>query len=296
MRLKNQLLLVFTVVIAVLLILASGIEGSESVPVLSSSNVQLPIIIYQQSPTPTPIPTPTPSPAPIFVGLNARWDGRGYIYLDDYYEPGTHKTQTFTEMVDNDIIKSENYFWYDPNPLEWESDEWFSYYSVSTGWYVSSSVPADPSWKWGHYYILPYQFNYTDGEVAGIDGQTFRVSGPLSGVGAFGQRITYWRFVNLEQFLIRDSGDFTQYVYAGDVTLEYDINTRLLLLSDVKRHMYYLGDLTSYTVQYIDYLTSSTAYSVQGDANVPSSLDRNSEYHSPLASYDIPVEELRDLP
>ena len=51
-------------------------------------------------------------------------------------------TMVFSRMVDSDIAEFENRHWYDPNPLGWESEEWFSYYSVSTGDFKSSSSPT----------------------------------------------------------------------------------------------------------------------------------------------------------
>ena len=126
-------------------------------------------------------------------------------------------TMVFSRMVDADIAEFENRYWYDPNPLGWESEEWFSYYSVGTGDFKSSSSPGDPAFKWGHYKILPYRFSFQDGAIAEIDGQEFRVSGPFQGFGAFGQRITYWRLVNRHKFLYADGGDdWKQYIHPPD--------------------------------------------------------------------------------
>ena len=56
------------------------------------------------------------------------------------------------------------------------------------------------------------------------------------------------------------AGRWQLYVHHGEVTLEYDLNTRLLLNSDVLRHYYLDGALTEYTIQYINYLRASNAY------------------------------------
>lgn len=265
------------------------VPGTSTPTATPHPQVNFPIILYQAPPTPTRLP--------IFIGLNARWDGRGFLRLDEYAEPGTHMTMVFTEMVDNDIAQAENRHWYDPNPEGWESDNWFSYYSVSTGDYQSSSQPENPAFKWNSPEILPYRFSFQDGDTVEIDGQWFLVSGPFHGVGAFGQKISFWRLVNQDKFLYVDDGsDWKQYVHPGDITLEYDINTRLCLKRDVLRRLYYQDDVTQYTIQYINYLTSSNAYTAQIIRVPTSSSGRGGDFQSSLILHDIPEELLKLVP
>jgi len=199
---------------------------------------------------------------PLFVGLNLRWDGAGYIRVEEYYDVGTHVTRDLNGLTDADTIRSHNQYWYDPNPKNWESDTWDSFYSVSTGYFKSSSVPGDPSWKWGNPWILPYDWNFSNGQIFLIEGQAFLVTGPHSGYTAFGKPVQYWRLVNRDTFLYWDAGGaWRQYVHPGDITLWYDAgNTRLCLHTDTLRRYYYQGNLTSYTVQYIDNLTASNSF------------------------------------
>ena len=199
---------------------------------------------------------------PLFIGLQLRWDGAGYIRGSEYYDIGVHEERELDAMTDADTIRSHNHQWYDPNPLDFDPTTWYTYYSVSTGYFKSSSLPADPSWKWGYYWILPYDWQWSNGQTVSIDGQAFTVSGPHSGYTAFGQAVQYWRLVNLNRFLFWDGGgDWRQYVHAGDAILWYDSgNTRLLLHGDVLRRYYYQGSETSDTVQYITNLTSSNAF------------------------------------
>jgi hypothetical protein len=209
------------------------------------------------------LPTASPEPPdnPLFVGLTARWDGRGFVKTDKTYEPGTHWTMEFSEMAGSDMIMAKNIYWYDPNPLEWPASVWDEFYSVSSGRLLYRSEGEDPAFKWNYYRILPYDVDYQDGQIVAIDGQKFIVSGPHWGYGSFGQQITYWRLISHEKFLAWDDGSGWQlYVHLGEVTLEYDLNTRLLLKSDVLRHYYLDGELTEYTIQYINYLTASNAY------------------------------------
>lgn len=159
-----------------------------------------------------------------------------------------------------------NRSWYDPNPADLESEEWDSYYSVSTGHRKSSSLPSDPSWKWGYPRVLPYDWEFRPGQTFRVDGQSFVVSGPHSGYTAFGQPVQYWRLVNKDKFLIWDGGgDWKQYVHAGDAELHYDVGpTRVLLYSDVLRTEYHKGDRTNNTIHYVVNLISASAFAAEG--------------------------------
>jgi len=199
---------------------------------------------------------------PLFVGLKLRWDGAGYIrFTNEYYNVGTHWENDLDILTDPDTIRSNNRHWYDPNPEGWATDTWFSYYSISTGQWKSSSVPDDPAWKWGYSWKLGYTSQFNNGQVVTIDGQAFTVSGPYAGYTAFGKAVQYWQFVNNNQFLYWDGGDWKQYCHPGDVTLRYDAgNNRLELYSSVMRRYYYQGTLTSNTVQYIENLTYANSF------------------------------------
>lgn len=239
-------------------------------------------------------------PYPLFVGLQLRWDGDGYIRGGWYYDIGWHLTRDCNGLTDPDTIRCHAHSWYDPNPLDLDSETWDSYYSVSTGYFKSSSAPSDPSWKWGHPWILPYDWQFHDGQTFSIDGQAFTVSGPHSGYTAFGQAVQYWQLVNRDKFLYWDGGgDWKQYVHAGDITLWYDAgNTRLLLHCDVLRRDYYKGQQTNDTVQYIDNLTSTNAFSSVGLVTEPSADSRVPLPHPNAAAHEISTDirdSLRDL-
>ena len=201
---------------------------------------------------------------PLFVGLQLRWDGEGYIrWASDYYDVGLHEERACNGLTDADTIRVHGYSWYDPNPGGWDSTTWDSYYSVSTGYFRSSSSPSNPTWKWGNPWMLPYDWNFHDGQTFSIDGQPFTVSGPHSGYTAFGRSVKYWQLMNEKKFLYWDGGgDWKQYVHSGDIILQYDAgDTRLLLHYDVLRRTYYKGDRTDDTVQYISNLTSANSFS-----------------------------------
>ena len=199
---------------------------------------------------------------PLFVGLQARWDGVGYIRADEWFDVGSHHERFYDGMTDADAIRCRNHQWYDPNPKGWDESYWDTYYSVSTGYFLASSVPGDPAWKWGTYWVMPYDVTFQSGQIMIIGGQAFDVSGPHSGYTTFGKAVQYWRLVNRDAILYWDGGiDWQLYVRPGDLTLWYDAgNTRLLLHEDIVRTDYYLGDPTPYTVQYITNLTASNSF------------------------------------
>jgi hypothetical protein len=198
---------------------------------------------------------------PLYVGLRIRWDGMGYIRGSEYYDIGYHETDIFNTLTDIDTIRGDGTQWYDPNPKNFISSTWSLYYSPSTGDYKSGSETPDPSWKWGNSWKLPYIAQFTSGTTTLIDGQKFSVTGPVDGYTTFGTPIKYWQFVNQEKFLYWDgSGDWKQYIHAGDITLRYDAgNSRLLLYENIMRRQYYQGGITSNTVQYIKSLTSASS-------------------------------------
>jgi hypothetical protein len=223
---------------------------------------------------------------PLFIGLQLRWDGDGYIRGSEYYDVGVHQEKRLNSLTDADTIRVRNHNWYDPNPLGFDSSVWDSYYSVSTGHYKSSSAPSDPSWKWSYPWILPYDWQFSNGQTMSIDGQSFLVSGPHSGYTAFGQPVQYWKLVNRDKFLYWDSGgEWAQYVHAGDITLRYDAdNTRLLLHSDVFRRYYYRGQLFSETVNYISNLVSANSFSGVGVTANGIEIDGIEETHEQIES------------
>jgi hypothetical protein len=200
---------------------------------------------------------------PLFVGLSVRWDGVGYLRgSSSFYEDnGTHETRLIDLLTDADTGRVNSRLWYDPNPSGWPEDTWYAYYSLTTGAWRSNSSPGDPSWKWGYAWFLGYDSQPANGQVWTIGGQPFAVSGPHAGYTSYGRAVQYWQFVNQSSFLFYDDGsDWVQYVHPGEAILWYDAgNSHLVLHSNVKRHYYYQGQLSQYTVQYIDSLSSTNA-------------------------------------
>lgn len=271
----------------------------------TDASFSTPVTVYQGNNTSWIIPSPGKTPAtyhyrvkaintwgvstwsnvqlvtiyPLFVGLNLSWDGMGYIRVEEYFDVGTHSTKVFDELTQGYIIRSVNNFWYDPNPQGWPPSNWFAYYSITTGDFLSSSEPSDPAWKWGEPWILPYNLQIQNGQTVTIDNQEFLVSGPFSGYTAFGVPVQYWELTNKRKFLYWDGGgDWKQYVHAGEIVLRYDAgSTRLEFYSNVLRRYYYQGAQTDYTVQYIDNLTASNSFPGSGFLFVPFSKQAPSQ-------------------
>jgi hypothetical protein len=198
---------------------------------------------------------------PLFVGLKLGWDGNGYIRGSEYYDIGTHETDNLDALTESDTIRFNGHAWYDPDPIGFGADDWTSYYSVVTGLWKGSSSPGDPSWKWGYPWFLSYTLQLSNNKTISLDNQPFTVTGPFVGTTSWGHSIQYWQFVNQKKFLLwSDGGDWTQYIYAGEAIFRFDAGTsRLLLYSNVKRHIYYKGKFQQDTIQYIDNLSYSTS-------------------------------------
>jgi hypothetical protein len=196
---------------------------------------------------------------PLFVGLNLRWDGNGYIRGDDYYDIGAHETFIFDALTEPDTIRYNGHQWYNPDPIGFEDEFWITYYSVSTGDWKGSTAPDDPDWKWSPYWFLPYNLKLSNNITVRVDNQPFTVTGPHTGVTSWGRTIQYWQFVNQQKFLIYDDGaGAKQYVNKGEAILRFDAgSSRLRLYDDIKRYLYVQG--YTFTVQYIMTLTQATS-------------------------------------
>lgn len=193
---------------------------------------------------------------PLFVGLQIRWDGAGFIRMESAYDVGTHRTFNLDLRTDVDVIRSTNRHWYDPNPQGWTLDTWTSYYLASQGAYQSSTSPGDSDWKWSEPWKLAYWATFPDG-IAYSGDNVFLVTGPHAGVTAFGVVYQYWELKNRDNVLVWQNGDWSQIAEPGLITLRFDAgSSHLLTYSDVLRRAYYQGNRTDYTVRYSDNLTA----------------------------------------
>jgi hypothetical protein len=198
----------------------------------------------------------------MFVGLELKWDDYTYIRGSEYNNIVSHHERTLDQLTDADTIRGYNYIWYSVNPYGWEPLTYYSYYSVTTGYWKFNSIPDDPSYKWNYPAILPYDWQLSDGQTFSIEGQVFNVSGPHSGYTAFGKQVFYWELVNRDKFLYWDGGgDWTQYIHPGDITIKYDTgNTRVYFYSNILRRIYFQGQFYGDTIQYIKNLMSANSF------------------------------------
>jgi hypothetical protein len=224
---------------------------------------------------------------PLFVGLQVRYDGMGYYRGSESDNIGWHETISLDALTDVDTIQAQFHDWYDPNPFDIEDSTVTSFYSVTTGQWLASNVPEDPSWKWGYSWKRAYDSTFKNGDTVTIDGQKFTVTGPHAGYTTYGKAINYWEFVNQNKFLYWDGGgDWKQYVHPGEATLRYDAGASGLLIYDnVKRHYYYQGDDFGDTIQYISNLTA--ANSLPGSPPVEFGLSLNSPFSDTHKALDM---------
>ena len=198
---------------------------------------------------------------PLFVGLQVRYDGMGYLRGSEYEDIGWHETISLDALTDVDTIQAQFHAWYDPDPLDFGEEYETVYYSVTTGQFLASNVPEDPSWKWADSWRLAYDATFTNGSTIQIDGQKFTVKGPLAGTTSYGKPITYWEFVNQGKILCYDDGgDWKQYINPGEAILRYDAGgSGLRIYDSVTRHFYYQGDDIGDSVQYMSNLTAANS-------------------------------------
>jgi hypothetical protein len=223
---------------------------------------------------------------PLFVGLQVRFDGMGYLRGSEYEDIGWHETVSLDTLTDVDTIQAQFHAWYDPDPLEFGDDYETAYYSVTTGQFLASNVPDDPSWKWADSWKLAYDVTFSNGSTVQLGGQKFTVKGPTAGTTTYGKPITYWEFVNQGRILCYDDGgDLKQYINAGEAILRYDAGgSGLQIYDNITRHTYYQGDDIGYTVQYISNLTAAT--SIPGSPPVEFSLSPNSPFSAVPGTLD----------
>lgn len=197
---------------------------------------------------------------PLFVGLQARYDGVGYVRGRNNYDTGWYETIALDALSGVDSVQAQIHAWYDPNPHGFEESYTTSYFSVNTGDLKSSTAQSDPAWKWEYAWKLAYDATFTDGGTIQIDGQNFTVRGPKSGTTSYGRSIAYWEFVNQDPFLIYDAGDVKQVTQPGEAILRYDAGaSRLLIYNDITRHIYYQDEDIGESVQYVAHLTAANS-------------------------------------
>lgn len=235
----------------------------------SSSTSYMPLVQR-----PYPAPTPTPRPSPLFVGFSAQWDGLGFIDFDNSYEAGIHRQRYADGMTDQDTLRVIGREWYDPNPFDIDSDEWASFYSITTGDLRSTSRIVNPNWKWSWPWFLPLAWQLWDGIAIDMNGATFLVSGPINGYTTFGQRVQYWELTNPNTVLVwADDHGHDQRAHPGDIVLRYDAGaSRLWLYSDIMRRGYEDNELTNDTVHYIQQLTQTNAIPLP-EGQMPADID-----------------------
>ena len=280
MRTKSTLftLLFMATLCVVAISIAAAAPSAVDAYAASDAHLQADSVLLLASEAPTTtvyLPFVSRPRPPLFVGMFVRWDVVGYGRGSQVWDAGYHMTTNLDAMTDSDTIRSYNYGWYSPNPFGWPPGAWYSYYSVSTLQFIASSAPPNPDWKWGPaYWILPYNVVPSNGATVAIRGQDFLVSGPYAGYTAFGQAVWYWQLTNRDLFLFWDNGgDWKKYVHPGDIDLRYDAgSTRLRLYNNELRHYYYRGSLTTDTEQWIDNLTSTSAWPTSLDAPQGSDL------------------------
>ena len=193
----------------------------------------------------------------VAVWTRLRYDFVGWIRGSEWNDVRGWDAAYFDYAVSADVLRAQWSRGYSQNPYSWPNENWTSYFSLSQWRWVSSSLAADPAWKWREPMFISSDWQLANGAQVLVDGQPFRVAGPFDGYTAFGIPYRYWRLNNMQTFLFWDIGSSVrQYVVAGDVELHYDAGrSRIRTTSSVRRTDYVNGSPDGDTVQYVEHLT-----------------------------------------
>lgn len=196
---------------------------------------------------------------PLFVGLRLSWQGVGTVTTQGVSADIGYFWEEAAESADGSgTVTINGKQWFAPNPQAWPEESWSSRYDALTGLFVDSTLPPDPSAKWGNPWILPYALSLAGQKAVSVDGQVFDVSGPFDTQIVGGKSARYWRLVNRNRFLYwADGQGNAHYVEGGEAELWYDAgSTGLLLRQALKRHIYRngidSGDIIQYSLNLVD--------------------------------------------
>ncbi len=190
---------------------------------------------------------------PLFVGLHAVWQGTGAIVRPNGTEDfGYFWQEDITALQPPHMGVTQGRQWFDPNPANWPTEQWSSTYDLTSGAFLTTTLPADAAVQWGHPWILPYDLSFHNVSAVSVGGEVFNVSGPHVGATAKGKPIRYWRLVNRDRFLYSDDGQGEQhYVEPGAAILHYESDvTGLLLHVEITRHIWQHGKDTDDVIRY----------------------------------------------
>lgn len=199
---------------------------------------------------------------PLFVGLRLSWQGVGTATTQGASaDIGYFWEESVTSATAGGLVTIQGKQWFAPNPQQWPEESWSSRYDGLTGNFVDSTLPPDPSARWGNPWILPYALSLHGQKAVAVDGQVFDVSGPLETTTQSGKTVRYWRLVNRNRFLHwADGQGNAHYVNGGEAELWYEAEgIGLLLRQALTRHLYSGGNDTGDTIQYSLNLTEENA-------------------------------------
>jgi hypothetical protein len=189
-----------------------------------------------------------------FVGLKleyARWQ-----HSTQHADTTIVDTGIFDLEVSADVLRINWIRKHIENPYDWSDDTWTGFWSLSQMVRVGSTASPNSNWKWSSPLFIPKKWRLSDGSTVLVNGQPFKVTGPVHGFTDFGMPYDYWQLRNTRKFLWYSKGNRTFYVLPGDAVLRYDAGgRRIITYSEVTGAEYVRGQISGNSMQNGEHLT-----------------------------------------
>ena len=203
----------------------------------------------------------------LFIGLIMHWDEVDEISgLGNTAVVGVHQDRRVTGNLDPGIAQVRNWVSFDPNPFNWQAEEWFTTYDKAGLTLVGRSGAASLFAKWAAPWILPKTIALQPGAQVQVAGSTFDVSGP----GAYEVlpriSIDVWKLTNRDEIVtFEDDKGIQIKVLPNDEVLWYAADASRLLVKYAERLAYYQSakrvDLTE---AHVGHASASDAFNLPG--------------------------------
>ena len=177
----------------------------------------------------------------LFIAMIMRWDEVDEISAQgNTAVAGVHQERMVTGNLTLSIAQVSNRVSFDPNPFEWQTEEWFTTYDNTSLTLVGRSNATSPFAKWGAPWIMPRAVALRGGAQVQVAGKTFDVSGPDAYRVLNYIPIAVWKLTNREEIVTFEDDKGVQIkALPNDEVLWYAADASRLLVKYAERLGYY---------------------------------------------------------